>query len=506
MYKCGCKSAQSGGVARLGTAMKEMGPGAKVIVDCGGFASASAGAFYGLKDDAILDSFKTISYDAVNIGINEINLGKDFILKADEKLGHKMVSANVLDPEGNLVVQPYITKDFGSLRIGIIGLVFHQTHLANPSRTVKSSVITRDPIEALQTYLPEMKKREKCDLIIIAGWLQQADIEKMAEHFDGQVDMILTGYGFKQSERGGMYASYYAASVEETTPEGEVPIVKRDEANKKTTGIILHSTGNSGKYIGKIFAPIAKNDKGELRLGKFEGSTIELADKVADDPEISVILTEFHGKVKANVDSMVKDVMAQIPRDYCDDFTNYVGSRWCGECHQTEHSSYSRSKHNRAMQPLNLKKEQNNPECLPCHTTGYGEPGGFKNGIDSSYLGNVGCENCHGAAKEHLCLENSLKEAQRAQGRNMATPEQTALIQSSAEGYDHKIRKEVAQEICLKCHTPEWDPTFDFATDLTLILHSAEPLPVQMESGSENVEALREAAERRGVEKPESDK
>ena len=472
LYKCGCKSSQSGGLSRLGTAMKEVGPGAKVIIDCGNFAPASTGPFNNLKADAMIEGYNTLGYDAVNIGVNEINLGKDFILQADKELEGKMVSANVLDADGNLIVQPYLTKDFGSLRIGIIGLVYHQTHLTNPSRAEKSPVITREPIEALETYIPEMSKREKCDLIIVAGWLQQSDIEKIAEKFDGRIDMILTGYGFRQSERSGTYASYYKGS-ENPTPDNQMPVVKRDEENKVTTGIILHSTGNSGKCMGKLLAPVEKDEKGSFRLGKFEGATIELSDAVADDPEIDAILAGFHAKVRGNIDSMVAEVMSQNPRDYCHDFMQYVGSRWCSECHQNEHSSYSRSVHNTAIQSLNLKKEQNNPECLACHTTGYGEPGGFKNMTETYHLANVGCESCHGSAKEHLCLENDLKEAQKAQSSNEATQEQTALIESTVNGYDHKIRKDVPQEICLKCHTPEWDATFDYSKDLLLILHTA---------------------------------
>jgi len=503
LYKCGCKSAQSGGIARLGTAIKEMGPGPKVVIDCGNFAPASTGPFYTLKSDAMLESYNRIGYDVINIGINEINLGKDFIVKTDEQLGRKMVSANVLDTDGNLIVQPYVTKDFGSLRVGIIGLVYHQTHLANPSRAQKSTVMTRDPIEALETYIPEMTKREKCDLIIVAGWLQQVDIEKIAQEFDGQIDVILTGYGFKMTERSGQYAYYYA-EPESTTPEDQAPVIKRDEENKRTTSIILHSTGSSGKYIGKIFAPVEKDEKGSFRLGKFEGSTIELGERVADDPEINAILADFHAKVRGNIDSMMSDVMSQNPRDYCQDFTQYVGSRWCSECHQSEHASFSRSVHNRAIQSLNVKKEQNNPECLPCHTTAYGEPGGFKNITETYHLANVGCESCHGPAKEHLCLENDLKEAQKAQSKNAATQEQTALIESTAGGYDHKIRKEAPQEICLKCHTPEWDADFDYAKDLLEILHTAQPSPEEVAGGTKDVTALREAAERRGVVKPES--
>jgi hypothetical protein len=490
LYKCGCKSAQIGGVARRTTAIKDMGDVPKLIVDCGNFAPASKGLFYDLKAEAVIETFTATGYDAINVGVNEINQGKDFILDANKKLGGKLISANVLDPEGNLLVQPYVTKDFGSLRVGIIGLTYHQTHLTHPSRAKKSTVITRDPMEALETYLPQMVERDKCDMIVIASWIQQKEIEKIAENYDGRIDVILTGYGFKLSERKGEYAYYYR-KPETEGPEGDVPVIRRDEENKIETSIILHKTGSSGKYIGKIYAPVVKGDDGSLRLGDFEGTSIDLGDRLADDPGINEILDRFHAKVRENLEDLISIVVTQRPLYYCQDYPDYIGNRWCSECHSDEHISFSRSAHSRSMQPLNRKEEGNNPDCLPCHTTGYGEEWGFTSVAKTHHLSSVGCEECHGTAKEHLCLETQIKEADKANKRRRATEEQIALLDSLEEGYDHKIRKEVPEEICLQCHTEEWSPEFDYETYLLLVKHKLDVATPEYEPGSKDLESLR---------------
>ncbi len=84
-----------------------------------------------------------------------------------------------------------------------------------------------------------------------------------------------------------------------------------------------------------------------------------------------------------------------------------AGSQTCQECHQAQVAFYLQTDHARAWQTLVARDQQYNPECLPCHVTLPLYNG--KRIHDARLLTsippqlhNVGCEACHGPARNHL--------------------------------------------------------------------------------------------------------
>lgn len=86
---------------------------------------------------------------------------------------------------------------------------------------------------------------------------------------------------------------------------------------------------------------------------------------------------------------------------------SYVGSKACAECHQKEHASFNKfakKAHSfKSIQVMAPKLEAAElRECYSCHTTGYGQPGGFVSVEKTPELANAGCEVCHGPGSEHV--------------------------------------------------------------------------------------------------------
>ncbi|MCP4007321.1 MAG: redoxin domain-containing protein [bacterium] len=121
----------------------------------------------------------------------------------------------------------------------------------------------------------------------------------------------------------------------------------------------------------------------------------------------------------------------------------FVGSASCQECHASEHEIWSKSGHARAFDTLRGKSEHANADCQKCHTTGFGETGGWPTGGDAQ--AEVGCESCHGPGGQHV-QEGSVKTG-------------------SILGLTDKCDSCVIMQICGSCHDDANDPRFEFELD-----------------------------------------
>lgn len=92
----------------------------------------------------------------------------------------------------------------------------------------------------------------------------------------------------------------------------------------------------------------------------------------------------------------------------------YVGSLACKDCHPEEYENFmTYAKKSVSFQSIERQKKHLTAEeirqCYPCHTTGYGRPGGFTSVEETPHLKNAGCEVCHGPGAEHAQTGNPVK-------------------------------------------------------------------------------------------------
>lgn len=111
---------------------------------------------------------------------------------------------------------------------------------------------------------------------------------------------------------------------------------------------------------------------------------------------------------------------------------SYRGAGDCYNCHSDKYNAWSFTGHATALNDVITLPPAVRQSCLPCHSVGYGLPGGFVDPNTTPLLANVQCENCHGPAGAHKLL--------------------------SAKTY-HPVNT-IAAEVCGGCHGDTHNPTY----------------------------------------------
>lgn len=141
------------------------------------------------------------------------------------------------------------------------------------------------------------------------------------------------------------------------------------------------------------------------------------------------------------------------------DEPGYRGFRVCAKCHEDQGGSWRTTAHAKAFDSLkpNMKsaaktKARLDPakdytqdkDCLGCHTTGFGEPGGYRAGADPDEmktLVGVTCEACHGAGGRYRQLHGDAGDRLKKSGE---TTDRSALVEGG-QNFDY-------EKACSRCH------------------------------------------------------
>ena len=111
----------------------------------------------------------------------------------------------------------------------------------------------------------------------------------------------------------------------------------------------------------------------------------------------------------------------------------YVPGNKCKVCHIKIYNAQSKTAHAMGYENLIDAGEEANAECLPCHVTGYGQPGGFTDAKASEDLAGTTCQACHGPGSKHI--EKGLSKEQRKEA--IQRPTKDACIKCHKNHKEH---------------------------------------------------------------------
>jgi hypothetical protein len=214
-------------------------------------------------------------------------------------------------------------------------------------------------------------------------------------------------------------------------------------------------------------------------------------DKARSLNPILGLLDQYAERVKVeNLLNQLKPV--PHPAQTQDAKLSFVGSEKCFTCHAAETAKWTDSAHSHAMEALETlakrpAQRNHDPECVVCHTVGFGYRTGYQNASATPHLRHVGCESCHGPGSGHvanpkdgklLALQSPWRKARTDRLPTLATMEKLAKLSESDRAryplteVETRMVKAVSNQ-CQSCHDSENDPLFDLYTYWPKIHHGS---------------------------------
>ncbi len=267
LYPCSCPIEQDGGVSRRSTLVKELRKKYPdlLLLDAGSFTAGGLMDEYTQntrldmqRSEINLQAMELMRYDAVGVGPDEFNFGKDFFLKNARKTNPAFLSAN-LDSDK---VAPYIIKETGGVKIGVIGLT-------NLEAGRKSEGLKVNPPKAIGELVSRLKK-QGVEVIAVLSTLGENKDLKLISQVKG-IDILFIGYN----------------------------PAKVDLQTKVDSTFLLRPVWQ-GRALGKLTL--------EVKAGKLLNCKIEeikLSDKFSDDPAIKAILPRCYSDANCKKEGFV---------------------------------------------------------------------------------------------------------------------------------------------------------------------------------------------------------
>jgi len=260
LYPCNCPKEPDGGAARRATLIKELrreNPNT-LVLDSGGFFAG------GLMDEytqntaldmqralVSLKAMELMKYDALAIGDDEFNFGREFLEENIMKTNLAFLSCNISDTGRNpALFRPYIIKEVGGKKIGIIGV----TSLLTMQKASASGLKFIEPKIAVKQAVSELKKNN-ADIIILLSHLGESEDLNLIKDVEG-IDILIVGHSRMKE---GLFAK-----IDQT--------------------LILRPAWQ-GRRLGKLTLTLKDN-----QIADYKVEDLRLSDKITNDPGILAIL------------------------------------------------------------------------------------------------------------------------------------------------------------------------------------------------------------------------
>ncbi len=421
MEPCGCAGLDrmKGGMSRRHSLFRELRKNRRwptVGLDVGGIARGY-GKQAELKFHIMVDSMRTMQYDAVTLGAGDLRLPTAEVVAVAASTGDQpsmFLSANVglFGFDAGLTATHRVIEQ-GGVKLGVTGVLGaeFQKGINNPEIELAGAEA------AIEKVLPNL---QQADFHVLLAHATMAETEVLARKFP-VFDIVVTAGG-----------------------AAEPPAQPRKIEGADTLLIEVGEKGMDAVVLGLYHGP----------KPHWQYQRVPLDSRFPQSPEMHMLLTAYQHQVKTLGYSGLG--IRPAPHPLKETHGDFVGSQSCESCHEPSYRIWRRTPHARAFQTLvDLDPpRQFDPECISCHVVGWHPTqyfpyeGGYKSLEETPHLIDVGCESCHGPGGNHNRAELHGTDDEKERYRKL-------MIITKEESRDGQ---------CASCHDLDNSPDFDFET------------------------------------------
>jgi hypothetical protein len=469
---CGCTNPQYGGLERRFNFVAQLRAFGLPVV------AADLGDIYfpgKFKDQAKLKyvtSMKALDlmqYAAVAVGPEEFRIPLiDALAETvlNNKFSYDVLAANIANKDefpgqnGPMVKDARVVEVQGSkLKVGIIGTLGQSA--VDEVQKLDSNVKFEGNRAAIPRALGVLRaKNPEIRVLLYNGTGDEAKV--LAQTID-EFDLIL-------------------CRSDEAEPRGIENVPAAPGKGKPRARLAF--VGHKGKYVG-VLGVFRNGENLDLRWELVRlGPEFKTPAEERDNQPVVKVLEEYTKTLKdRDFIAMVPKLMHPTAKELNSPTLKFVGSAACKECHKAEFDVWDESRHAGAYQTLSEHPDakpphnrQFDPECVICHTVGFGyESGfgdktlGFNNADKAKHLWGVGCETCHGPGSLHAAQpKNPVFAAKLSPWRDNKTVHLTDLSIKDKRTTEEQRQVTAEQQIvanqvfklCFKCHDTDNDHDF----------------------------------------------
>ncbi len=448
---CGCSRPQMGGLERRQNFLRVLkSRGWPVLaVDAGDIPQKGGPVNLGNEQGLIkyrysMMALKEMGYQAVGLGIYEMGLGlfKTLGEYALNDTAPRILAANLKDAANQYPDQTAAWQSVKDERlpckVGIASVVGPRVAAVNQDKTVEFTPAA----EALSAVRKEMDAASiTLRVLVYQGYYSKAAANEEPREVEG------VAKAFPEFQ-------VILALSEEDEPSSQATRIRHADGHET----VVVRVGHKGKHLGVLGLWLGKDGKpATSKYSLVQMSEDYLTPEGAEKENPVALLMERYTRELERDNYLGRHPQVNHPFQAAEPESEprYVGSEKCQKCHGNAYKVWAASGHGHAYQTLvearNPGRRQFDPECIVCHTVGYGYKGGFASLEKTPALVNVGCESCHGPASEHM--------------KNSSDPTWHALMNpwKAVPGEDEKKKQSrllKADQFCQTCHDIDNDVTW----------------------------------------------